>query len=235
MSTYRELIYMCKDLLKLKSDDSFYTNEHIVFLLDKFRVTLLEQKYSKQNKEISKYNYQKICLDLVPLNICMDNIVVSNNDIPNIIITSPRIYFNNKFTSMNVSYVSEERFNYVGNNKWLKNFIYYTIINNKLYIKSVNPNIQYLKNIELTAIFGDTQAAEELRCSEDETSCIVLDRVYPIEEELQSALVELVVKELSTGLYKPADDINNAKDDLSDLQSFIARNVKSNLQKQIDG
>ena len=44
MSTYRELIYMSKDLLKLKSDDSYYTNEHILFLLDKVRAVLLEQK-----------------------------------------------------------------------------------------------------------------------------------------------------------------------------------------------
>ena len=45
----------------------------------------------------------------------------------------------------------------------------------------------------------------------------------------------MVVKEISTGLYKPKDDENNAKDDLADLYTFIARNAKSNIQKQIDG
>ena len=61
-----------------------------------------------------------------------------------------------------------------------------------------------------------------------------MDMEYPIEELLQASLIELVVKELAGGLYKPKDDENNAKDDDSDLHTFIARNVKSNLQKQIE-
>ena len=37
MTTYREAIYMCNDLLKGMSDDFTYTEEHIAYLLDKFR------------------------------------------------------------------------------------------------------------------------------------------------------------------------------------------------------
>ena len=33
---------------------------------------------------------------------------------------------------------------------------------------------------------------------------------------------------------RPADPGNNAKDDLSDMASFIARNTKSNFQKQLE-
>ena len=64
MSTYRELIYMSKDLLKLKSDDSYYTNEHILFLLDKVRAVILEQKYKKNNSKIEDSNTQTICVEL---------------------------------------------------------------------------------------------------------------------------------------------------------------------------
>ena len=44
MATYKELVYMCLDELKLKSDDSFIQQEHIIFLLDKYRAFILKQR-----------------------------------------------------------------------------------------------------------------------------------------------------------------------------------------------
>ena len=65
MTTYREAIYMCLDLLKGKSDDFSFTEEHIAYLLDKFRALLLKQRYGKDPlKEIPYSNYQTIELDL---------------------------------------------------------------------------------------------------------------------------------------------------------------------------
>ena len=58
---------------------------------------------------------------------------------------------------------------------------------------------------------------------------------FHLEEALISQLIQLVVKELSGSIYKPEDPDNNASDDLSDIASFIRNNIKSNLQKQIDG
>jgi hypothetical protein len=42
MTTYRELVYMVLDELKAKSDDFYYTEDHIIFLLDKYRAFLLK-------------------------------------------------------------------------------------------------------------------------------------------------------------------------------------------------
>ena len=58
MSTYRELIYMCLDTLKITSDDAVFTEDHIVFLLNKYRSILLQQKYSDVRNPISSSNYQ---------------------------------------------------------------------------------------------------------------------------------------------------------------------------------
>ena len=49
----------------------------------------------------------------------------------------------------------------------------------------------------------------------EEIKCDTLDKVFPIEEALVPPLVELVVKELTGSIYKPNDENNNAKDDLS--------------------
>lgn len=239
MSTYRELIYMSKDLLKLKSDDSYYTNEHILFLLDKVRAVILEQKYNKNNNKINDSNTQTLCIELenkllVDNVLCSGKILVSKNKVPSIILTNPIVYTISPFVNNEITYVTPDRFKYVGYNKWLNNIIYSTEFNNYLYLKSNNPNYLELSKVMIKGVFNDTVEAEKLRCNTEGLECNYLDREYPLEEALQTSLIEMVVKILSIGLYKPADDVNNAKDDLASLMTFIRNNVKSRLQKQIE-
>lgn len=40
--TYREAIYAILDLLKQSSDDSYYTEEHALFLVSKMRAAILK-------------------------------------------------------------------------------------------------------------------------------------------------------------------------------------------------
>ena len=44
MSKYSELVYMVLDELKGMSDDFSFTEDHIVFLLDKYRAFILKQR-----------------------------------------------------------------------------------------------------------------------------------------------------------------------------------------------
>ena len=52
MSTYKELTYMVLDELKLSSDDAQFTEDHVMFLLNKYRTFLLKQRYSDIKKQI---------------------------------------------------------------------------------------------------------------------------------------------------------------------------------------
>ena len=136
-----------------------------------------------------------------------------------------------------IAYVSRDRMRYVGYNKFLKNIIYCSIgPDNYLYFKSCNPQHLYLEHVRLTGIFFNSIRASDLQCPDEEGKipCDILDREFPIEDSLISPLVELTVKELLGASYRPADPDNNAKDDLSDMASFIARNTKSNFQKQLE-
>ena len=64
--TLRELVFICLDELKLSaSDDSFFNENHVRFLLNKWRARLLKQEYdNNKNKKASESAYQTICLDL---------------------------------------------------------------------------------------------------------------------------------------------------------------------------
>lgn len=243
MRTYRQLVYLVLDELKLISDDSSFTEDHIIFLLNKYRAFLLKQRYSDVRKEIPLSNYQTLCLSLeehegiegLP---CEGTYMRSTKKIPEIMnIGQSRVHSDDYFSG-EITYVSRDRLRYVGHNKYLKNIIYASIgPDNYLYFKSFNPQYLYLEKVRMTGIFEDSQAASELQCPDEngDTVCDVLDREFPIEDALIPPMIELVVKELLGAEYRPKDDSNDANDALADLATFLRNNVKSNLQKQIEG
>ena len=243
MSTYKELTYMVLDELKLYSDDASYTEEHVMFLLDKYRAFLLKQRYSDVKKQIPESNYQTICLDLIEVPAISGepceggSYLRSKEKIPFLMkIGNPKVYPVDYYQG-EITYVSRERMRYVGYNKYLKNIIYASLgPDNYLYFKSFNPQFLYLEKVRITGIFEDTLAASELQCPNEngDTVCDVLDREFPIEDSLVPPMTELVVKELLGAEYRPKDESNDANDALASLATFIRNNTKSSLAKALE-
>ena len=232
---------MCSDQLKLSSDDTFFTNDHILYLLKRYRGLYLSQKYKDVRKEIPESNYQTICLDLIQVPAISGEpceggtFLRTKNKIPSLLtIGDAKVYLIDYYIG-DITMVSRERMKYVGHNRWLQNIIYCSIApDGYMYFKSSNPQYLHLENVRMTGIFEDIDEVEELSCDK-ESSCDILDRKFPIEEALIPQLIDTVVKFMTSGLYKPEDDDNNAKDDLATLMQFLRNNMKSNLQKQIEG
>ena len=214
---------MVLDELKLSSDDAQFTEDHVMFLLNKYRTFLLKQRYSDIKKQIPESNYQTICLDLIQVpaisgDACEGGTYLrSKEKIPFLMkIGIPRVYPLDYYQG-EITYVSRDRMRYVGYNKFLQNIIYCSIgPDNYLYFKSFNPQYLYLEKVKFTGIFQDSMQASDLQCPDDngETVCNPVDRIFPIEDALVPPLIELVVKELAGPVYKPDDEANNAKDDL---------------------
>lgn len=224
MNTFRHLVYLVLDELKLQSDDSSFTEDHIIYVLSKYRMFLLKQRYSDIKKTISESNYQTVCLPLEnSINIenttCTKDFYLkqSKDKIPFASnLGNIKVYYGNFLTS-NISYINKERFKYVGYNKYLSKIIYSTITSdNFLYLKSFTDNLNTITEVKVNAIFNDIIAASELECNKE---CDILDRYFPIEDGLVPPLIELTVKELSGAIYRPKDDINNAKDDLDNVKT----------------
>lgn len=240
--TYREIIYICLDQLKISSDDSYITTDHVLFLVSKIRALILKQRYSDIKKEIPQSNYQTICLDLIQVpaisgELCEGGTYLrSKEKVPSIMtIGNTVIYPIDFYQGSYITYVSRERMRYVGNNKWLKNIIYASKgPDNYLYFKSSNPQFLYLEKVKMTGVFEDPERASELSC-EDNKACDILDREFPLEEGLTTTVIELTVKYLSGAIYRGKDGENNAKDDLADIAYFIRKNMKSGFQKQLEG
>ena len=228
MSTYKELVYMCLDELKLYSDDALYTEEHIMFLLGKYRTFLIKQRYSDVKKQIPESNYQTICLDLIEVPAISGepceggSYLRSKEKVPFLMkIGNPRVYPIDYYQG-EITYVSRDRMRYVGYNKYLQNIIYASLgPDNYLYFKSFNPQFLYLEKVRMTGIFEDPKAASELQCPDENGNivCDILDREFPIENSLVPPMIELVVKELLGAEYRPKDESNDAKDELSEVSS----------------
>lgn len=222
--TYGELVYMVLDALKIHSDDAKFTEDHVIFLLNKYRAYALQQRYSKSLDIVNNANYQTIHIIFEK----SSQILSSRKQIPSIMnIALPKAYFGYKFTLNPPVFVSEDRFRYVGNNRFLNNIIYYTIgLDSRLYLKCEN----LMDDFYVTAVFEDPLEV----ISYDGYDGPLNDRKYPIEDNLIPGVLELVLKDLTNGLYKPSDTTNDAQDALSDLAGFLRRNMKSQFQKQID-
>lgn len=232
---------MCSDQLKLSSDDTFFTNDHILYLLKRYRGLYLSQKYKDVRKEIPESNYQTICLDLIQVPAISGEpceggtFLRTRNKIPSLLTIGDAKVYPTDYYIGDITMVSRERMKYVGHNRWLQNIIYCSIApDGYMYFKSSNPQYLHLENVRMTGIFEDIDEVEELSCDK-ESSCDILDRKFPIEEALIPQLIDTVVKFMTSGLYKPEDDDNNAKDDIATLMQFLRNNMKSNLQKQIEG
>lgn len=231
MSTYRELVYLVLDELKLTSDDALFNEEHVMFLLGKYRGLLLKQQYKDIKKEIPESNYQTLCLDLIQVPAitgepCEGGTYLrSKEKIPFLMpVATPRVYPEDYYQG-DITYVSRERMKYVGYNRWLPNIIYASIgPDNYLYFKSFNPQYLYLKKARLTGIFEEPEKAAELECNRDESTCDPMDMKFPLEEALIPQVVELVVRELSRPEYLPEDKQNNADDGLSEVTSQSKKN-----------
>lgn len=243
MNTYRELIFMCLDQVKVISDDSYFEEEHVSFLLDKYRAFLLKQRYGDIRKDIPQSNYQEICLDVEQVvipqeNICGSNIYLkSTSKVPDIIkIGAPRIYPVNYFNFGQISFIDRNRMMFVGSNKYLQNIIYVSLWPDQhLYFKSANPQFSHLEKVQMTAVFSDSKEAFKLQCLDKDgnTVCDLLDMTFPIEDALIPPLIELTVKELLGASYRPQDTKNNSSDDLSDIANFVRSNMRSDFNKSM--
>lgn len=224
MSTYKEIVYMAMDELKMSSDDAYFTEDHVIFLASKYRAFLIKQRYSDIKKYVPESNFSTICLDLIEVPAISGepceggSYLRTTAKVPFMLHSSlPKIYPIDYYQG-EITYVDRNRMKYVGHNKFLQNIIYCSLgPDNYLYFKSCNPQFLYLEKVKMTAMFSDISETFGLQCTEDGVICDILDANFPIEDALIPPLIELVVKELRGPEYSPKDEDNNAHDDLDEV------------------
>lgn len=215
---------MVLDMLKVNSDDSTFTEDHIIFLAGRYRSFLLKQRYyTDLKKQIPESNFQTLCLDLEKTEAiegmpCEGGYYLrTTKEIPNMLpFGNTRLYTSGSYYHGDITFVSKDRMKYTGHNKWLQNMIYACLDpDGRIYLNSSNPQFLYLEHAKLMGIFENAEEASELECETGEENCDILERDFPLEDALIAPLIELIVKELSPSIAAPEDKENNADDNLS--------------------
>lgn len=217
---------MCLDLLKERSDDAYYTEEHVLFLASKMRALLLERKYRNTRNQtydsMSADNVQVICLGLEPTEMlpscCGGMWLKSTVKIPKLLgVYEPRIGTLSGLVHSVLTFIPAERMPYVGYNKWLRNIIYAARdTDGYLYLNGANAQFLNLESVRLSGVFANPEEASALNCdgNNNDTPCDIMDQEFPLEDDLIPSCIELVVQELAGPRYAPDDMENNDRDDL---------------------
>jgi hypothetical protein len=124
---------MCLDEIKAISDDSYFNEDHIVFLLNKYRVALLKKAYETTAATIPESNYQTVCVDLEQYDSLAGNIcgngryLRSVQKIPYTLPFGKTKVYTSDYYSKEINFVSRDRMRYIGSNRYTKNNIYASI------------------------------------------------------------------------------------------------------------
>lgn len=223
MNTYSEMIYMVRDLLKISSDDSYITSQHILFMLEKFRAYVLKSKYEDDEASVPDTNKSEITveLELVSDNLGYSGIPLlrSKEKLPSDMIFDYITVRTNKLTgNPNIVYVPFSRFPYIGNNKYLKNIIYWTIDDEDyILVKSCNPLFEYLREFKIEGVFESPMKVAERECSCKGLEVNYDDVDFCLEDDLVQLVVQYVMNTFQNSIYKPQDEDNNTNDDLAGI------------------
>lgn len=244
MATFAEITYAVLDLLKEKTDDAHFTEEHVIFFASHIRNLLLERKYKNSRNQtftpMSDENTQEICLDLEPTEMlpagCSGMWLHSVEEIPDTVsVGNTTLSVVSDMLQSTVTFIPSERMPYVGHNKWLKNILYASKSNDgHLYVTGSNPQFMYLQKVRMTAVFSDPRKAAELSCEENGSKCNILEMEFPLESALIPSCIELTVQEMMGTRYAPEDKKNDAKDGLADVsvtQQRHSRPVENSTYK----
>lgn len=240
--TLREVVFMCIDEAKLNSDDSIFTEDHVIYLLGRYRSYVLKAKLAKASEQLSTANSQTICLDLIQVrdedNPCGETILRTEQKIPDLVYEGNATVFPANYFEMDrIIYTSMERLRFVTYNKWTRDLIYAAKgPDGYLYLRSDNPQYLYLEKIRMKGIFDDFEKAAEYACDDSGESvvCDVLDSEFPLESALIPVVADMVVKELVGYKWQMRDLTNNASDDSSTVPPSTGKKTKKKTDDDDD-
>lgn len=223
MTTYRDLVYMVKDSLKLSSDDSYIENGHIIFQLNNARALLLNQKYTERKFLVPEDNFIEICLELEYVDRIANlpcegpGFLKTKLKPPHILnIANPRL-FSLELFGEDIPLIPMKRMTNLGYHRFLNNIIYASYgPDGYIYLFSSNPQFYNLEKIRMSAVFSDPSYISQFRCDDsgEYIKCNdVLDAPFPLESALHYPLIEIVFKYFASSLGIVPDMQNNAQDD----------------------
>ena len=221
MATLKEIRYSVKEALAIYNEDSNISNEYIDYKIHTTRAMLLAQRFSSRSFVIPNVIRQHFYHDL---SLQEDNEFVDG--IGTVLATTTSIQtplepFNLKnniritsgsYSDISFSFIDNNRFPYVGRNKWLQNIVYCAIGTDwKIYFTSSNPKVKMLEQVKVSMVCANPELAYPYTIGYD-SSVEFDDTEYPLNSELIVELTDIIIKQLTINLTAKEDKVNDSQD-----------------------
>ena len=221
MATLNELIHSVRESYKLYSDDGDISNEYIAYRIDTTRAMLISQRFSSRTFIIPNILRQHFYLDLelAEDNEFVDGIGTVLRTVNAIQIPLEPFNFKNNiritsgsYSDVSFTFVDNNRFSFVGKNKWLQNQIYVTLGTDfKLYFTSSNPKVKMLEQVKLSMVCANPSEAYESSIAYDPAIDFEYTE-YPLNAELIVELTDIILKNLTVNLSAREDKVDDSQD-----------------------
>jgi hypothetical protein len=224
------------EALNINDNDSVFSELYYTDLINEQRSLFIRNEYNKQ-REIDPNVQQTLgCVELElvdPHNCCVTvpvgcKIRRSKLQIPNTIefhhskgITSVGPV---DITKKRFSLINMERVPYIGHGRTNQRAFYAFLHDQYIYVVSRDPNVNLLQYIMIKGIFEDPTSLGDFINCETGQSCWSPNDIYPLNQWMWAYMKPQILQQLLQKRQIPADDNNNANDDLADGQMAAASN-----------
>jgi hypothetical protein len=225
-----EIIFAIREKLKEYVDDTRYTDQFLMKLIDLKRSVLIRQQYNQIQRSVDYQLEQLITLavsevdgsDSNSIPIFDTDLIRTTKAIPKVLELHHRNLLQRVATlgklDKPMNYVSMRRFIYIGGDQFEHDAIYYTMDEaGYIYIKSKQGEEINYENISVRAIFESPLEVYEFIPSQSLETF-----QYPCGIHMLDTVINMIVQELASFKTLPTDEENNSADDATILKGKIS-------------
>lgn len=225
--TATEIIYAVREKLKAYTDDSVYSDQYLMYLINLKRSLYLRREYNQAQRTFDTSVLSSFCMELeeVDASVCPECLEIGYKDcyvirtklkLPNtielhsrntVVKVSPIGVFDKSF-----SLVSYPKIIYSGEGKYEDKYVFATVHPNRhIYLKSKRTDYRGLTYINVIALIENPDDLSLFTCGTG--NCYNPDETpYPAQSWMVDIIISDIVRELANLKNIPQDATNDAKD-----------------------
>lgn len=226
MAKTSEIIYDIREILNEYSDDSNYSDEHILYLYNLKREKALRQLYDDKSRNFDKIVQQSLCLTLNEIDKGLCGITVdcsvlrSTQTLPKLLAVRNR----DTLLSVTASVMLSKSFKIIDYfqadlilSRPYSNGIYVTFdTEGYLYLFSKTPEHKLINSVFITGVFSNPSELENYNnscsCETIVESCFTVDSEYPAPAYIIDMARDEIIKLLLIKEQSKLDEQNNSSD-----------------------
>lgn len=224
MEELYKIIYNIREKLKEYVDDTRFTDDYLIFLIDTARAKYIKQQYNRIQRSVDDELIQTFLVeieevdssDYAILDTTGNTITKTKLKIPNIIELDHKSLLlrvsSIDFLEKPMNIVGRKKFLYAGSNITDTDQIFVTKYNKKIYIKS-NKNLENkLDRISISGVLEHPTDIIPFLNTID-------DFIYPITSSLTDIITSDIISTLANIKQLPTDTDNNSSDDATIIRN----------------